>query len=372
MRSPAAARGVGVLGPTGRRVGLFGAYHSENFGDDLMAVMFGRRLQELGVPFTVFGLGPEYASRYGFAVAGAARELVAASDVVVCGGGGLLQPRSGGNVFDRELEALLAECRDREVPILGISLGGAGLPLAGLRPRARRELLERCAYATLRLRCELPLLAEAGTPGAHHEDVVWATPHFFPPEKEQARERTTIAFSLYGVRNPERRLLTAFLRVLARARRDCDLVLLEARFGREGRSALRSFRPEVLRGQPNVRFHQLEDLESGLRFLQGLDLLFTSRLHVAIAAMSYGVPCVSLLPRPKTALGFRELGLGALSWTRPHLWRLARLLRPGASERLVRQCRRLDPAPLRRDAELHLRDLEQQLRVLGVLEDSPT
>jgi len=355
------------------RVGLFGAYHSQNFGDDLMAVIFGTVLQRLGVSFTIFGLGPEYRSRYGFAVAASATELVEASDVVVCGGGGHFQPRKGGNPFDRELEDLLKACRDRSVPILGISLGGAGLPLGEFRPESRRELLERFECVTLRLRSELPLLAEAHTPGTHHADVVWSTPNFFPAMAgpRPVGERPTIAFSLYGVRRWERRFLHGFVWVLARVRPDCDFVFLEAVFGTQGRTAYRAFRPRALETRPNVRFHQLSDLESGIEFLQGLDLLLTSRLHVGMVAMSYGVPCVSLLPRAKTALCLRELGLDAFCWTRRRFWQLGRLLVPRVSARLIADCRRFDPTPLRRDAELHLRDLEAKLCELGVVAGAP-
>jgi len=356
------------------RVGLFGAYHAQNFGDDLMAVMFGKTLQSLGVPFTIFGLGPEYQSRYGFTVTASATELVKASNVVVCGGGGHFQPRKGGNPWDRLLEDMLKACRERSVPILTFSLGGAGLPLGELRPAARRQLVEQSEYVTLRLRSELPLLAEANTPGAHHEDIVWLTPHFFPPEAGPRQEggRTTIAFSLYGVRGWTRSLLHGFFWVLARARPDCDFVFLEALFATEGRLAYQAFRLRALEARPNVRFHQLADLESGLRFLQSLDLLFTSRLHVAIAAMSYGVPCVSLLPRPKTALCLSELGLDAFCWTKGRLWELTRLLVPRLTAQLIDACRGFDPAPLQRDAKLHLRDLEQRLRDLGVVTGPPT
>jgi len=358
------------MGSCRRRVGLFGNYAGQNFGDELMAVMFAKTLQSLGISFTVYGLGVHYGERYGFPVVSSATELVRMSDVIVAGGGGHLQPHRGiSSHFASELDALLNTCNDRSIPILCFSIGGAGLPLEKLRPPGRRQLLERAEWCTLRLRSELPLLLHAGTAGTHHEDVVWMTSLFFPllSGKAQVCGRPMIGISMYPVGKIYQKLQTGFFHVLVRMRSDCDFVFFEVKSASKGKNANQALRPYKTLNLPNCRFYKFESVENGIGFLSTLDLLLTTRLHVLIAAMSYRIPCVSLLPRPKTVVCLQELGLEAFCWTGRRLWKLVYLFIPYLLKRLLRSFKKLDPVPLQRDAALHFRDLEWKLRELGVL-----
>lgn len=353
------------------RVGVFGAYYGKNFGDDLMAVMFGRRIQELGFPVTVFGLGKEYEAQYGFPVVSSAAELVAASDVIVVGGGGLLQPRSNeSSFFSLELGVLLESCRDRSIPIFCFSIGGAGLPISKIKPPVRRQLLEQAEYVTLRLRTELPLLEQAGTAGAHHEDIVWTTPTLFPPlpPEDRSGRRPKIGVCLYRFNRLDWMLFKVFFHILARARRDCDFVFIESTSAEEGPKAYLALRPRNTLRLPNCTFHKFDSPEEGIEFLQSLDLVVTNRLHVGVTAMSYARPYVALLPRPKTVTYLRELGLGDFCWTRR--WKLAHLLVPRLSRQLIRSFESFDRATVQRDAALHLRDLEQKLREVSAPDES--
>jgi polysaccharide pyruvyl transferase WcaK-like protein len=354
------------MGLHDRRVGLFGAYHATNFGDDLMAVIFARTLEGLGVPFTVFGLGKEYEARYGFPVCSSAAELVDASDLIVVGGGGLLQPHKTMNpgFVGRELGDLLEACRKRSVPILCFSLGGAGLPLDQITPDARRQLVERAEYCTLRLRAELPLLEQAKTPGAHHDDVVFTTPSFFPPLSQQRSEsgRLRIGICLHRFSRGDWRLFKVFFHVLAWVRRDCDFVFFESRFAETGRTAKRALNPTRTLRLPNCSYYKFDSLEDGTEFLQGLDLVITNRLHLGVTAMSYGKAYIGLLPKPKTRIQLRELGLDQVCWVQR--WKLFTLLVPALLRRVIRGFESFDLERVREDAALHLGDLEEKLREL--------
>jgi polysaccharide pyruvyl transferase WcaK-like protein len=356
------------------RVGLFGAYHATNFGDDLMAVIFARTLGQMGVPFTVFGLGKEYEARHGFSVCSTAVDLVEASDVVVVGGGGLLQPHKpvSPGFVGRQLGDLLEECQKRSVPVLCFSVGGAGLPLAQITPTARRQLVQQAEYCTLRLRADLALLEEAGTPGAHHEDVVFTTPRFFPPLPRNRSEtgRFRIGVCLHRFHRVDWSLFKLFFHFLARVRRDCDFVFFESRFAETGRTAKHALHPKTTLRLPNCSYRKFDSLEDGIEFFQTLDLVITNRLHVGVTAMSYGKPYIALLPKPKTRIQLRELGLDRFCWTRRG--QLFTLFVPSLLRRLLSSFEAFDLESVQRDAGLHLRDLEEKLRQLAAQNDQGT
>ena len=356
------------------RVGLFGAYHATNFGDDLMAVIFARTLEGLGVSFTVFGLGKEYEARYGFSVCSSAAELVEASDVIVVGGGGLLQPHRSVNpgFVGREVGTLLEACRKRSVPILCFSLGGAGLPLDRITPTARRQLVEQAEYCTLRLRADLPALEQAGTTGVQHEDVVFTTPSFFPPvsPQESERGRLRIGVCLHRFDRADWRFFKRFCHLLAWVRRDCDFVFFESRFAEKVRTGKRALHPSRTLRLPNCSFRKFDSLEDAIKDLQSFDLVVTNRLHLGVTAMSYGRPYIAVLPKPKTRIQLCELGLDRFCWTRR--WKLCTLLVPSLLRRLLSSFESFDLERVQRDAALHLRDLEAKIRDLTDGENADT
>lgn len=350
------------------RVGLFGNYGGQNFGDEIMGIMFAKTLQALGVSFSVFGLRAQYGERYGFPVVYSATELVRMCDVIIVGGGGLLLPHRGAaSNFGREMDALLKECNDRSIPLLCFSIGGAGLPVERLSPTSRRHLLERAKRCTLRLRSELPMLSQAGTTGAHHEDVVWMSSLFFPLKtgKAKASGRPRIGISMYPEGKLNRKLQENFFRLLVRMRSDCDFVFFEVKSSKRGKG--QALCPDKILNLPNCSFFKFESVENGIGFLVTLDLLLTSRLHVLMVAMSYRIPSVSLLPRTKTVLCLQELGLNEFCWVGRRLWRLLYLFNSYLLRRLIRSFEKFDPVHLQLDAALHFRDLELSLRDLGVL-----
>jgi hypothetical protein len=74
-------------------VGLFGYYGRHNFGDDLMAMLFARAIQNCAAECLVFGWDAALARRYNVQATRALDEFVTRSDLVVYGGGGALLPQ---------------------------------------------------------------------------------------------------------------------------------------------------------------------------------------------------------------------------------------------------------------------------------------
>ena len=181
----------------------------------------------------------------------------------------------------------------------------------------------------------------------------------------RANGRPKIGISMYPDGKFCGKFQEKFFRILVRMRSDCDFVFFEVKSFRGGKG--QALRPEKILNLPNCSFFKFESVESGIRFLMTLDFLLTSRLHVLIAAMSFRIPSVSLLPRPKTILCLQELGLNDFCWVGRRLYRLIFLFFPYFLKRLIRSFKKFDPVPLQVDAALHLRDLELSLCELGVL-----
>ena len=70
-----------------RYIALFGDYKYGRFGDDLMAVIFGRELQSHHIPFRVYGLQPERRAEFQFQGTNSINELLSGAAAVVYGGG---------------------------------------------------------------------------------------------------------------------------------------------------------------------------------------------------------------------------------------------------------------------------------------------
>ena len=72
------------------KAALFGYYGQDNFGDDLLAVIFSRFLKQLNIEFSVYKLPKGNAEPDGLDVADSVESLVSGKDVVIYGGGGVL------------------------------------------------------------------------------------------------------------------------------------------------------------------------------------------------------------------------------------------------------------------------------------------
>ncbi len=343
------------------RIGLFGVYSARNFGDDLMAVIFGKSLQEMGVEFTIFGLPTEYGP-YGFSISTSLEEFVDTNDLIVYGGGGILQPKEKDSFLGHQLETLLYLCRQQSKPVFCFSIGGQGLPLDNIVPPARRHLVKQAEYVTLRLRADLPILDEAGTSGAHYEDVVWRTPSFFPRvSSNKAKGRPRIGINLYPHSVREKRLLPRIFFFLTRMRQDCDFVFLESMFGAdELYGDYQAFYPSRMRS--NCTYYKFHSVDDGVQCVQSFDLLITNRLHLGMVAMSYGIPSIALFPLPKTRLCYQELGLGDLCWNTGQFWKIYQLRSPEAQTELLRTFEHFDLETVRRNARQHLVKLEEVVR----------
>ncbi len=286
---------------------LFGWYGFGNFGDDLMAVIFGLFLQQKNIDFSVYRLCGCYAEEFGFDVADTVDELLRGKNLLVYGGGGRLNSSSKTRPrlikFANELSQVLDAAEKRKIPVYGFSLGGNGIYPEKLSPPGIQDLLEKAEYISVRNHEDTKLLNMGKTRGDFFPDIVWQTPAFFPVEK-QKNTRPRIGINLfYGQKIP--RLLPSLIHIITWLRKDIDFIFIDS--VNQCRSRKRAVQCRNTRqNTTNYAFHILPE-DIGL--ITSLDLLISSRLHLGMVCMSYGIPFISLCGEKKTRLFMKDTGL---------------------------------------------------------------
>lgn len=351
--------------PSAPRVALAGYYEAGNFGDDLSAVLFGLALRRYGIPFSVYGLCEPYAQRFGFERAASPDELLAGADAFVWGGGGLLVswPRVTYRLLYRSaasrLGGLVRAAAARAIPVLLASVGGDGRPIRTLTPAYKALLVGAARSITVRNPQDVDTLKALGQHAAFFPDIVWGLSRVLPIERRRGA-RLRVGFDLYPsnlVRQGALQLLPR-LQAAVRRRQDCDFVFIDTT--NASRKPYRGL-GGIIRGA-NVSRYQFRDLDADLAFVASLDAVFSSRLHVPVVAMQYGVPAVSVFAERKTRLLYANLGLEGLSYHHGRIGELLSLIgsRDGL-DRLTREFPFPDVARLGRDSLGHVDVLREAL-----------
>jgi polysaccharide pyruvyl transferase WcaK-like protein len=354
--------------PTGAsmpKVALAGFYGAGNFGDDLSASLFGLALRRLGIPFSLYGLCEPYVARFGFDRAATIEELLDTSGAFVWGGGGLLISwsrltyrvlyPSAASGLDRLVRAVL----ERDIPVLLSSIGGDGRRLQTLTPAYRARLVEAAQSVTVRNPQDVALLEAVGQRARYFPDIVWGLSRVLPMERRRSA-RPRIGFDLYPsnlVRQGALRLLPR-LQAAVNARPECDFVFIDTT-----NASCRKYRglAGVIRG-PNVSRYQFRDLDEDLAFVASLDAVFSSRLHMPVVAMQYGVPALSVFAEPKTRMLFANLGLERYSFHRGRTSELGVLMASRtAFDRLVAEFAFPDAHGLGAESQGHVASLQDAL-----------
>lgn len=341
-------------------VALFGHYDFGNFGDDLMAVIFGLFLRRKKTEFSVYKLCKPYAEKYDFEVSKSISELLRDKDLIVYGGGGVLVSgevsESLWSKLGDDLWLLLENSHRKRIPIYGVSVGGNGIHNRKLTPKSRQALLESAEYLTVRNPQDLRLLKLANTKGAFFPDVLWLTPAFFPAERRKNR-RIRVGLNLYLTNLITQKALYVLLIIylVTRLRRDSDFVFVDTFNEYTG-----NFRALGKLGRTSNTFnYAFSDLSKDIEILTSLDVMISTRLHVGLVCMSYGIPFISLFGEKKTALLMKNMGLTHMSYTHTRIPNFISLMvSKNRLRRLISSYRIPNQGDLMKASLGHLRELD--------------
>lgn len=307
------------------KIALFGNYNDHNFGDDLVAVIFGRFLQQCNVEFSVYKLCRQYAEPYGFHVADSIETLLAGKDLLIYGGGGSLCDRTEISAqYQADRCRLIELALQKDLPIYGFSMGGTGRYPQPILP-FQQSFLQAVRYISVRNYQDVHWIKQI-KPDIQvdcHPDIVWQTSACFPKQRTQ-NQRLVIGIHLHATPLIRRRAIyvPALLSAILRVRRDIDFVLIDITGKRENMVRLKRW----FGHGPNVRYHQFDRLTADLDVLSSLDLLCSTQMHTGVACMSYGIPFISVFGHPKTKLLLDNLHLSSSYYEHQHMPALCSLL----------------------------------------------
>ncbi|MBW8636729.1 polysaccharide pyruvyl transferase family protein [Hoeflea sp. WL0058] len=344
------------------KVGVFGYYSYRNLGDNVMAFQVASHIKREGHHPIIFTKNSIDMENWGFDLCSDVEDFVKSVDLIFFGGGGLLIPglrrsKPGGGGFSPDLRLVLDLANKNDVPMYGFSLGGIGKPLQDIVPEERQDLVKCLKYLTLRNREDVQLLEQAGTAGEFLEDMVWATPNFVDVQDSPKSQRRRVGMCLYRGRSSKFKTLRRIIELVVRMRQDIDFVFYEVNPNVNGDFGSIA----AADNYPNCTRKTLIDVSEACKEVASLDLMMTTRLHIGVMAMSYGVPSVAFAGEAKTRLLYRNIGRGHLFWNLGEVHKFAyTFLFPGALSRLI------DTAPLDRKimerAQIHFQRMSEILQ----------
>ncbi len=304
------------------KVGLFGFYGYGNFGDDLMAVLFSLFLGQQKVEVVVYQLCQPYAARYNLRVANTVPELFDRTDLLIIGGGALLISRKpirwrwvrfslAAKFAKREEEyrLFIHMLSQRKIPLYAFSVGGDGIYPEQLTPSDKQRILEISQYMSVRNPEDMELLQRTGTPGDFYPDVVWQTSVFFPIH-QQKNKKLRIGIDIY-ISNMFKQYafyLPLIIYAVTLIRHDVDFIFIDTT--NKSKSPFRAL--HWPRNRKNTTTYQFHELPHDLEFIASLDMLISTRLHLGLACMSYGIPFLSLFGEKKTRICLKNANLSHL------------------------------------------------------------
>ena len=286
-----------------KTIGLFGFYHHQNFGDDLMAHIIHRHLSEAGYQVLISG-SSELANFLGVERATSVEHLVEASDFCVVGGGAWLsnfkKSRSKpGRDSERECHRLAIASRKHSRPFAMISIGGDDTGThRGIRTGVVAALSEpNFLGGTCRLRTDLEFLSRFEKPFEYYPDIVLSIggDPAFTTESNSSSVADTVQPVLINLsrRKLDRPLLNS-LQTVSKLIGPKRIVLAH-------NSPTEETKFRKMYGCPFPHFSS-NTPDAMLSMLSQACGVVTYRLHLGIASLGVGTPFLAYNPLPKTQL----------------------------------------------------------------------
>lgn len=307
-------------------IALSGYYGFHNIGDEaiLEAVVNALRYQRPDVKLVVFSADPRH-TRRAYGVEAVSRTNLPAiirvlrkADLLISGGGGLLQDATGPRSIPYYLGIIrLAMLLRTRVAVYAQGLG----PLrSGWSRFLVKKVLSGVDWLSVRDQASARLLADLGV---KREITVTADPVFFLDPVP--REAVESFWKAYGVKRPGKELLVGFALRPYPGETSFDERLLEVvndgcRFLEREYNAQLVFLPYHLkkdlplaralasRSSRGIIIEESLSSRDILRLMGGLDLLIGMRLHALIFASICGVPFAALPYDPKVDAFLQYIG----------------------------------------------------------------
>jgi hypothetical protein len=294
------------------KAAIIGSYNFGNYGDDLMAVLFGKELQKHGYRVSIFRLDEKIASDNGFETTHSVEDLFRDASVCIIGGGAhLISKEKFGTSIEADLEQVFEEmlisARKYSVPVYSFSIGGDGKGAETVLAPHHEAFFSSEVYkgGTVRLPQDIPLLKRLGKEANYVQDVLWLTSQIWPmPEKAAAKKGYDIGINLK--RGRKSYAFIFLLRLIRLFRPDIRFKFIRLHLPNYDLNyEYQVENPST--GVSNLAYTGIEQFIGGI---SQLDLIVSAKLHLGLTGMTYKVPFLSIGAHGKTRALLRSIGFG--------------------------------------------------------------
>ncbi|WP_026957102.1 polysaccharide pyruvyl transferase family protein [Algoriphagus vanfongensis] len=267
------------------KIGLWGSYDKGNFGDDLMAFMISTYLKNLGNDVILYSSTKELEIECSCYSVNDIDSFVNQSDIVVIGGGGMLINNSVLRfiakkvAFDFEVSFfnLLRAIVKYNKKLVCISIGGDGSTY--LNNPFKRRLFNNpiCLGGTVRLESDLNTVDS--NLFSFIPDIVLQTPNFFDfNDNLKSAPKKRIVLNL---KQGSEKFLDNFLSDYSQT---FEIITFGSHLPNSGNDY------ELV---SNTNHYVFNNLKETVCFLSQADFIISSKLHVGVTGLSFGVPFIS-------------------------------------------------------------------------------
>lgn len=287
------------------KVAIWGSYEHGNYGDDLMAVFYGLTAKEFSSNVFIYRLDEKIAKDFDLHSTNNLNDLLMDNPLLIVGGGGMvidiplkkwLSPRLRN--FELDYRRLTKSLEKYIVSnILALSIGGSGLGLKTNLGIWRKNFFKnKVSLTTLRNIEDEPLLNSLGANYRTIPDVVLSTDYFFP-KKDTNSQTKIIGVNLDKKNKKEIQEIRNLI---------SDNYTIKY-FKTHLSSDISSYEYEPDNLKKNEKVIEYSDLKTFIHEVTTLDILFTSKLHVGVTALSYKIPFISVAAKSKTRSFLRSI-----------------------------------------------------------------
>ena len=298
------------------KVAIWGSYEYGNYGDDLMAVIYGITALHFTENVKVYRLDKKIAEAFRLESTNDLTQLLSNNPLLIVGGGGMLidipllkwlSPRLRNFEVDY-LRLNNALKKNSVLDVLALSIGGSGLGIKTTMGTWRKGFYSNIvSKITLRNIEDEALLNKIGASFKTIPDVVLSTNIFFPVPVNKSDTK------VIGI-NLDRKNKNEIDHIRRTVPEDYMIKYFKTHLSSEISGY--EYVPDDLK--PNEKIVQYSDLKSFVHEIATMDILFTSKLHVGVTALSYNIPFISIAAKDKTRSFLRSINSDAAYRTKVH------------------------------------------------------
>jgi polysaccharide pyruvyl transferase WcaK-like protein len=270
-----------------KKVAIWGSYNYGNFGDDLMAILFAKYLQELGVYPVVYRLDKSLAEKYNIGTTDKIEELISGALFSFVGGGSWLEKRKLGENYEADFKEYRLAIEAHGCATYALSIGG------DLSNDMRLIEPERMAFfkspqfkgASVRLRIDIEGMQALGKECEYYPDVVLSLPKYFPTAARDASAKKKVGLNFHV---KDRKVASYINNIFSRLYPNVEYIYLQTHLPH----FLNTYEYKYQGNRRNITNYGYTDIAEYLIVLSQLDIIITSKLHPGVSTLAYGNPFI--------------------------------------------------------------------------------